>query len=207
MWSLDCLGQPPAWHQKDPAQLGSCTPLLSGLCWAATICQALFTDAEGRDGSCTIFLGGQVLHQAWCTGVCGALVGDGDGGLQEEGSAWVQVLTWAEWDWSAMIQGERRQMKAQVTVVQGVRGLAGRVSSWNFALGTIEPLRDFKQGSKELRLTIQLNHFCFSVENRLQRGKAYVEEWLGVFYTHPGERQHCPEQGLILENFMTGYRW
>lgn len=62
-------------------------------------------------------------------------------------------------------------MKAQVTVVQGVRGLAGRVSSWNFALGTVEPLRDFKQGSEELRLTIQLNHFCFSVENRLQRGK------------------------------------
>ena len=159
---------------------GSCTAGIlhssfSGLCWAATICQALFTDAEGRDGSCTIFLGGQVLHQAshaWCTGGCGALVGEGDGGLQEEGSAWVQVLTWAEWDWSAVIQGERRQMKAQVTVVQGVRGLAGRVSSWNFALGTVEPLRDFKQGSEELRLTIQLNHFCFSVENRLQRGKA-----------------------------------
>lgn len=84
--------------------------------------------------------------------------------------------------------------------------LQALLRSWNFALGTVEPLRNFKQGSNELRLTIQLNHFCFSVENKLERGKSGMEEWLGDFYIHPGERQRCPEQGLILENFMTGYR-
>ena len=78
-----------------------------------------------------------------------------------------QSETGAQWSRGSGGKWRRRWLWSKVC-----RASQAVLSSWNFAPGTIEPLRDFKQGSNELRLTIQLNHFCFSVENRLERGKS-----------------------------------
>lgn len=174
MWSLDCLGQLPAWHQKDPAQLGSCTPLYLGLCWAGTICQALFTDAEGRDALVPSSWEDRYCikhHMLDAQGVVVRWWGKGTGVFRKREvpecrCSREQSETGAQWSRGSGGKWRRRWLWSKVF---GASQAA--VSSWNFALGTVEPLRDFKQGSEELRLTIQLNHFCFSVENRLQRGK------------------------------------
>ena len=132
-----------------------------------------------------------LMHRAlWCVGGGRGRGSSGRGKCLSAGAHVSRVRLERRWLWSKVCGASQ-----------------AAVSSWNFALGTTEPLRDFKQGSKELRLTIQLNHFCFSVENRLQRGKSIRGGVVRSLLHSSRGKTTLPWARVDSKNFMTGYRW